>query len=70
MGCAIGPELLLRQFPPRSSGVQDPKYAAQNLSIIAPRAPLARLLLRQELSNALPLGVGEDAGLFVRTGYR
>jgi len=46
------------------------QYAAEHLSVIASGASLAWLLPRQQRSNALPLGVGENTSFLVSVNGR
>ena len=59
---AVWPELLFWQVSPRRTAFHDPQYPAKHLPVVASGASFARLLPRQQLPDALPLGIAEKTG--------
>jgi hypothetical protein len=64
---AVRTELLFGEVSPRRAAFHDPQYPAKHLPIVASGASFARLLPRQQLSDALPLGIAEKSGRSIGT---
>ena len=64
---AVRTELLFGEVSPRRTASHDPQYPAKHLPVVASGASFARLLPRQQLSDALPLVIAEKPGSSIGT---
>jgi hypothetical protein len=67
---AVRSELLFWQVSPRRTAFHDPQYPAKHLPVVASGASFARLLPRQQLPDALPLGIAEKTSGSIGTKRR